>query len=338
MAPWQSARGMGGLAIIRGGRLLWPVAAALLCAAAIGLAASMSQAADAPLGGPRPAGTASTQPAKTSPAPAVAVGAAAAPATAPAAEPNQPAGSGQAPRTWLDEVLVTATRSEIRSFAAPYSVNTVNVNGFSGNRMYRTTTDALRDVPGVMIQKTSNAQGSPYIRGFTGYRTLMLVDGIRLNNSTFRDGPNQYWNLIDPYTIDRLEVVKGPSSVLYGSDAVGGTVNAVLRRPDGYGDGLQGYRQVYGQVASAQRSYIGRGEAVATYGPWLGILAGGTWKDFGDVDGGQHVGIQEKTGYGVCSGDVKIEYHPDATTTWTFAHYQLYEDNAWRTHATIYGK
>jgi len=99
MAPWQSARGMGGLAIIRGGRLLWPVAAALLCAAAIGLAASMSQAADAPLGGPRPAGTASTQPAKTSPAPAVAVGAAAAPATAPAAEPNQPAGSGQAPRT-----------------------------------------------------------------------------------------------------------------------------------------------------------------------------------------------------------------------------------------------
>jgi hemoglobin/transferrin/lactoferrin receptor protein len=313
------------------------VVAALLLAAAFGLTASMAQAADAPLGAPRPAGTAATQPGGTSPAPAVAVSATTAPATAPAAEPNQPAGSAQAPRTWLDDVLVTATRSEIRSFAAPYAVNTVNMQGFSNNRMYRTTTDALRDVPGVMIQKTSSAQGSPYIRGFTGYRTLMLVDGIRLNNSTFRDGPNQYWNLIDPYTIDRLEVVKGPSSVLYGSDAVGGTVNAVLRRPDGYGEGLQGYRQIYAQAASAQRSYVGRGEAVATYGPWLGIMAGGTWKDFGDIDGGQGVGIQKKTGYGVCSGDVKIEYHPDPTTTWTFAHYQLYEDNAWRTHATIYG-
>ncbi len=321
MVSWQAIWGMvGELSGVGSGFSRRQAVTTILCAASLVLASSAGavQAAD---GQPGPAAT----------RPAVMA------TTAPSVEPNQPVGPAQGPQTWLDEVLVTATRSEMKSFAAPYSVNTVDVNGFSSNRMYRTTTDALRDVPGVMIQKTSNAQGSPYIRGFTGYRTLMLVDGIRLNNSTFRDGPNQYWNLIDPYTIDRLEVVKGPSSVLYGSDAVGGTVNAVLRRPDGYGEGLQGYRQVYGQVASAQRSYIGRGEAVATYGPWLGIMAGGTWKDFGDVDGGQGVGIQKKTGYGVCSGDVKIEYHPDPTTTWTFAHYQLYEDNAWRTHATIYG-
>lgn len=258
--------------------------------------------------------------------------------TRPARDANQQSEpSSDVPRTWLEDVFVTATRSEASTFAAPYALNTVAMQDFSRNRMYRTTTDAVGDVPGVMIQKTSNAQGSPYIRGFTGYRTLMMVDGIRMNNSTFRDGPNQYWNLIDPYTIDRLEVVKGPSSVLYGSDAIGGTVNAILRRPDGYGKGLQGYRQVYAQVASAQRSYVGRGEVNATYGSWLGILAGGTWKDFGDVDGGQDVGVQDKTGYGVCSGDVRIEYHPDADTTWTFAHYQLYEDDAWRTHKTIYG-
>ena len=257
------------------------------------------------------------------------------PETQPSEDLNEP-GAEPEP-TWLDEVLITATRSETKAFVSPYTINAVNVNGFSNNQLYRTTTDALRDVPGVMLQKTSNAQTSPFIRGFTGYRTLMLVDGIRLNNSTFRDGPNQYWNLIDPYTIDRLEVVKGPSSVLYGSDAIGGTVNAVLRRPDGYGEGLQGYRQLMGYVASAQRAYVGRGEAVATYGPWLGVLIGGTYKDFGDVDGGEDVGVQKKTGYGVCSGDVKIEYHPDPTTTWTFAHYQLYEDDAWRTHKTIYG-
>ncbi len=330
MSPGQLTRVMGSLVGIRGCGSLWRAATALLCAAAIGLTASNALASETAPGSPSSAVSTPTQPAGTG-------SAASAPATAPSAEPNQPAGSSQAPRTWLDEVLVTATRSEIRSFEAPYAASTVNVNGFFNNQLYRTATDALRDVPGVMIQKTSNAQGSPYIRGFTGYQTLLLVDGIRMNNSYFRGGPNQYWNLIDPYTIDRLEIVKGPSSVLYGSDAIGGTVNAILRRPDSYGDGLQGYRQVYAQVATAERSYVGRGEAVTTYGPWLGIMAGGTWKDFGDVDGGQGVGIQRKTGYDVYSGDVKIEYHPDPTTTWTFAHYQLYEDNAWRTHATIYG-
>lgn len=48
---------------------------------------------------------------------------------------------------------------------------------------------------------------------------------MRLNNSVFRDGPNQYWTTVDPLGLERAEVVKGPVSVLYGSDAVGGTVN-----------------------------------------------------------------------------------------------------------------
>jgi len=88
-------------------------------------------------------------------------------------------------------------------------------------------------VPGVMVQKTGHGQGSPYIRGFTGFRTLLMIDGIRLNNAVFRDGPNQYWNTVDPFSIERLEVVKGPSSVLYGSDAIGGTVNVITRGPGG---------------------------------------------------------------------------------------------------------
>ena len=64
-----------------------------------------------------------------------------------------------------------------------------------------------------------------------------LVEGIRLNNSVFRDGPNQYWNTVDPYSMGRVEVARGPASVLYGSDAVGGVVNVMSdlkARPDGF--------------------------------------------------------------------------------------------------------
>ncbi len=261
-----------------------------------------------------------------------------------AAEPTEAAtatpanGEKSAKPGWFDlpEVLVTA-RGEMESFAAPYATNVVPTSDFASQRLFRTPTQALNDVPGIMVQKTGHAQGSPYIRGFTGFRTLMLVDGIRLNNSVFRDGPNQYWNLIDPYTISRMEAVKGPSSVLHGSDAVGGTVNAILRRPDGYTDGLNWYRELSGRVSTAERSWIGRAEVNATYGSTWGVRAGGTWKDFGNVDGGSSVGPQDWTGYGVCSGDFRLEYHPDKDITWTLAHYQLYEDNAWRTHKTIHG-
>ncbi|HRV81833.1 MAG TPA: Plug domain-containing protein, partial [Planctomycetota bacterium] len=98
---------------------------------------------------------------------------------------------------------------------------------------YRTLPEALRDVPQVMVQETSYGQGSPYLRGFTGFGTVLLVDGVRLNNSVFRAGPNQYWNTVDITSLDRLEVELGPNSPLYGSDALGGVVRAFTRSPYG---------------------------------------------------------------------------------------------------------
>jgi len=129
----------------------------------------------------------------------------------------------------LPEIVVTPTRSEQAPHDSPYTSTLVGGKDIQGRKLSRTTPDAMDETPGILLQKTGHGQGSPFIRGFTGFRTLFLIDGIRLNNSVFRDGPNQYWNTVDSFTIDRLEVVKGPGSVMYGSDAVGGTVSVFTR-------------------------------------------------------------------------------------------------------------
>jgi len=262
-------------------------------------------------------------------------------AEAPTSRPAGPAAAGptsrpaQAERSWLDALTITAVRAEMAAFATPYALDTVDLSGFARQRLYRSTTNAMTDVPGVMVQKTGHAQGSPFIRGFTSYHTLLLVDGVRLNNSVFRTGPNQYWNLVDPAIVQRMEIVKGPSSVLYGSDAIGGTVNAITRSPEGIGKSGW-FRQVTYRYATAERSHVVRGEINAVIDR-LGVLVGGGYRDFGDVDGGRSVGPQPHTNYTDCTGDIKVVYHPDKDTTLTAAHYNFYQNDAWRSHKTTSG-
>jgi hemoglobin/transferrin/lactoferrin receptor protein len=96
-------------------------------------------------------------------------------------------------------------------------------------RQPRSTPEILHDVPGVSVQMTNRGAGAPILRGLVGPQNLILIDGIRLNNSTWRTGPLQYLALIDPWSIERMEVQLGPGSVLYGSDAMGGIVQAIPR-------------------------------------------------------------------------------------------------------------
>lgn len=236
----------------------------------------------------------------------------------------------------LDEVVITATRTAKPGFDAPATVSVVSEEEIASRRLPRTLPDALAEVPGVMVQKTSRGQGSPYLRGFTGFRTLLLIDGIRLNNAVFRDGPNQYANTIDPLTIGQMEVVKGGGSVLYGSDAVGGTVNMLTRsytpRP-----GRTFAPRLYGRYASAEDSVVARGELGGSRGP-LRWLAGVSWKDFGDVRGGREIGLMPHTGYDEHDGDVKLELALAGDATLTLAHQQVAVEDAWRTHKTVFAK
>ena len=130
---------------------------------------------------------------------------------------------------------VTGARHDQRLVDSPRQIAVITAEEIR-QRNYRSTPEAIADIAGVFVQETNDGGGSPIIRGLVGNQILILVDGIRLNNSAYRLGPNQYLNTIDLNQIERIEVVRGAGSVLYGSDALGGVVNIITRaagREDG---------------------------------------------------------------------------------------------------------
>ncbi len=262
------------------------------------------------------------------------------------AQPNEGVGNESAAETnslkqlSLEELMqvrvVTATAVDSDPFELPF-MTAVRTRRDYERMLPRTLSQWLQDVPGVMIQKTAYGQQSPYLRGLTGFRTLFLIDGIRLNNSTFREGPNQYWSTVDPLSVNQLEVVKGPSSVLYGSDSIGGTVNALTLGPQSFGPepdagGLALYR-----YSSAEDSHTVRGEASGNLNEKLGVFAGGTFKSFGDFTAGPALGERPHTGYDEYDVDAKLEYRLQPNIRLTLAHQTVMQDDIWRTHSTLYG-
>ena len=116
--------------------------------------------------------------------------------------------------------------------------------------------DLLRNETGVYIQQTTPGQGIPIIRGLKGSQNLHLVDGMRLNTAFFRNSPNQYFALIDSFMIDQIDVVRGPGSVLYGGDALGGVVNVITHTPTFSGSQWQTTGQLAGVYNSADNQWL----------------------------------------------------------------------------------
>ena len=98
-------------------------------------------------------------------------------------------------------------------------------------REQKLVTDALASGVGTYLQQTTPGQGAAIVRGLKGSSVLHLVDGVRLNNALFRSAPTQYLSLVPTTSVERIEVIRGTPTSLYGSDAVGGVVQLVTRLP-----------------------------------------------------------------------------------------------------------
>ncbi|MFC4995302.1 TonB-dependent receptor plug domain-containing protein [Rubritalea tangerina] len=234
---------------------------------------------------------------------------------------------------FLEPTVVSASRIEQEQLDTPYSVAVIDKDQIINEQM-RTVPEALRNVSGVLIQKTTHGHGSPFIRGFTGRQNLLLVDGVRMNNSTWRSGPVQYWNTLDVYAVDRMELVKGPGSVMYGSDSLGGTLN-LFSKSALYRD-AQGFFQdggVYYRFDTNSQSHVGRLEQRIGEGGKWGLHLGASVKSYGDIRD-SFFGQMNRTGYPEQNVDLKYSYALSDTTQMDLAFQYLNQDDIWRWHST----
>ena len=205
--------------------------------------------------------------------------------------------------TLLNEIVVTANRSKNQEFQTPNSIKVLNKKYLESSAP-RTTPEALFGINGVFVQKTNHGGGSPFVRGLTGNQTLLLVDGIRLSNSTFRYGPNQYLNTIDPFSIEKIEVLKGGGSVQYGSDALGGTIQVFTTEP-AFGKGLK--INLLGRLATQGMEQTARGEI--SFGKQKFAITGSyNRRNYGDLVGGKLTGRQTPSGYGEQAINIKAKF------------------------------
>lgn len=186
------------------------------------------------------------------------------------------------------EVTVTPARGEQeRTFEVPEPVSVTTREEIDA-RPHQILSQVLRGEPGILVQQTTTAQGSPFIRGFSAQRIVYLVDGIRYNVSTARAGATQYLGWINPGTVQRLEVVRGPSSVQYGSDALGGAVNVISERPP-IGvrrNEIAGHAGV--MFGSADRSGLGEASLIVQT-PLLSMRGGGSARKVDDLRPGDGI-------------------------------------------------
>ncbi len=236
------------------------------------------------------------------------------PAPAPAPTPPPQAAASGEPKERPAEAaggvtIVTAGRRTEVVFESPRSISIVGRRELD-ERAVRTTPAALEATPGVFVQQTNYGGGAPIIRGQLGNRILLLTDGIRLNNSTYRAGPNQFLNTIDPFSVDRIEVLRGLGSVANGSDAIGGTINVVTESPQ-LGGGGRPSAQVQLRGGSADWSAIASGR-VAWSGDQTGIVATGSARHFGDLRAGGGL-VQPFTAYDEWAAMVSGAWMPSSS-------------------------
>ncbi len=182
----------------------------------------------------------------------------------------------------LDEVVLSVSKFGQSKRDVPQQIVSINSNDvlFSNPQ---TAADLLESSGQVYVQKSQLGGGSPVIRGFSTNRLLIAVDGVRFNTAIFRGGNVQNVISIDPFAIERTEVILGPGSVPYGSDAVGGVMNFYTKKPKfSFEEGMSFSGNATARYATANNEKTGHVDFNFGMKEWA-FLSSITYSDFDDL-------------------------------------------------------
>jgi hemoglobin/transferrin/lactoferrin receptor protein len=128
-----------------------------------------------------------------------------------------------------EEVIITAYRFPENIKSIPFTTKKITNKGWNMN--VPNTADVLQNSGSVLVQKSQAGGGSPIIRGFEASRILLMVDGVRMNNAIYRSGHLQNAITVDANILNHIDILYGPASTQFGSDALGGVLNLSTKKP-----------------------------------------------------------------------------------------------------------
>jgi hemoglobin/transferrin/lactoferrin receptor protein len=182
----------------------------------------------------------------------------------------------------IDEIVVSASRREQSRLEIPNNIVTISRKDIDFQNP-QTAADLLEYKSGVFVQKSQMGGGSPMIRGFSANRLLLVVDGIRMNNAIYRNGNLQNIISLDAGSIESTEVIFGPGSVIYGSDALGGVMSYQTLKPKlSSAEGYDRRGNVFSRYSSANFEKTGHADFNLGSNK-LAALLSITYTDFDDL-------------------------------------------------------
>ncbi|MCF8378519.1 MAG: TonB-dependent receptor [Bacteroidales bacterium] len=183
----------------------------------------------------------------------------------------------------IDEYVISATKSRENKKDVAYQIDVLDKLQLMYNTG-QTAADILLSSGNLVIQKSQGGGGSPILRGMEANRVLLVVDGVRLNNAIYRSGHLQNSITLDNSILDRVEVTFGPTSLIYGSDALGGVIHYYTKEPVFSPDSLN-----YNFNAQAFTSYSSANSGKIAHFNMnngfknIAFLSSVSYKDLGDV-------------------------------------------------------
>ena len=187
----------------------------------------------------------------------------------------------------IGEMVVSATKWNQSSSDLASKITTIKAKDIALQNP-QTAADLLANSGEVFIQKSQQGGGSPMIRGFATNRLLYVVDGVRMNSAIFRAGNIQNVISIDAFAIESAEVLFGPGSVIYGSDAIGGVMNFRTMSPKFSNSGKTITKaNALMRYSSANNEKTGHFDVMVGWKKWA-ILTSVSANDFSDLRMGSH--------------------------------------------------